>query len=106
MSADQNDDASFFTAIQRQQQGQKLYCGDKPLLPQGYSDFGSRRICLRKGVGVGLAISRQRGPTATNKYKNTIRPWYYGIPWWVWLSLFCLLILLILVLVLVFRKKE
>lgn len=35
-----------------------MYCGDKQVLPQGYSSFGSRYNCLRKGVGVGMSISR------------------------------------------------
>ena len=36
--------------------GPKLYCGDKSKLPDDYDDFGSRRDCLRKGVGVGMYV--------------------------------------------------
>lgn len=35
----------------------KIYCGDKNNLPPEYTDFGSRRDCLKKGVGVGLHIT-------------------------------------------------
>jgi len=34
----------------------KIYCGDKPDLPQEYKDFGTLSGCLRKGVGVGKKL--------------------------------------------------
>ena len=39
------------------QKDKKLYCGDKERLPEEYTGFGSRRDCLKKGVGVGLHIT-------------------------------------------------
>jgi hypothetical protein len=38
----------------------KMYCGDNDILPDGYTSFGSRYNCLRRGVGVGLSISKTR----------------------------------------------
>lgn len=38
----------------------KLYCGDKRVLPQGYGDFGSKTQCLRKGVGIGMSMPREK----------------------------------------------
>jgi hypothetical protein len=37
----------------QQQQVQRIYCGTKLMLPQGYDRFASPYECLRKGVGVG-----------------------------------------------------
>ena len=39
------------------QPNKKLYCGDKEELPEGYTGFGSRNECLRKGFGVGSHIA-------------------------------------------------
>jgi len=39
------------------QVNKKIYCGDKKNLPSEYTNFGSRRDCLKKGVGVGLHIT-------------------------------------------------
>ena len=43
--------------ISTTQINKKLYCGDKSNLPTQYTDFGSRKDCLRKGIGVGLHIT-------------------------------------------------
>ena len=43
--------------ISSTQRIKKLYCGDKSELPSQYTDFGSRRDCLKKGIGVGLHIT-------------------------------------------------
>lgn len=33
---------------------EKIYCGDREELPDGYDRFGSRRECLNRGFGVGV----------------------------------------------------
>jgi hypothetical protein len=48
----------------------KLYCGDKTELPEGYTDNGSRYHCLKKGVGVGLNIQRDRNQK--NNYEDDV----------------------------------
>lgn len=35
----------------------RLYCGDREELPKGYSRFGSRFECLKKGYGSALVYS-------------------------------------------------
>ena len=37
---------------------QKLYCGDKTVLPPGYAGFGDLSVCLKKGVGAGLMMDQ------------------------------------------------
>jgi len=39
---------------------QKLYCGDKVDLPDGYTDFGNLMTCLKKGVGAGLKMEQSK----------------------------------------------
>lgn len=73
---------------------ERLYCGDKAVLPAGYTGFGSRFRCLQKGVGVGLYAIR-RVPSR--------RTWYRVVPWYVWVLgavLFLLVIVLIILLLL------
>ena len=43
--------------IDKTQMTRKKYCGDKNDLPAKYTEFGSRRDCLKKGIGVGLHIT-------------------------------------------------
>lgn len=38
----------------------RKYCGDKEDIPDGYDERGSRYECLRKGIGVGLNMDRER----------------------------------------------
>lgn len=40
-------------------QKKKLYCGEEPDLPKGYSAFGSRFDCLKKGYGAALIYSTE-----------------------------------------------
>lgn len=43
---------------------EKIYCGKKDNLPQGYARFGSNSQCFQKGVGVGKKIpSSRRSPS-------------------------------------------
>lgn len=35
----------------------KIYCGNDLLLPRGYSRYGKRSECLRKGFGIGKKLS-------------------------------------------------
>ena len=35
----------------------KIYCGDKDDLPAGYSRFGTRNECLKRGYGAALVYS-------------------------------------------------
>lgn len=37
----------------------KLYCGEEEALPKGYSAFGSRFDCLKKGYGAALIYSTE-----------------------------------------------
>jgi hypothetical protein len=39
---------------------EKIYCGKKDSLPQGYARFGSNNQCFQKGVGVGKKIPSSR----------------------------------------------
>ena len=38
----------------------KLYCGDKPELPHGYGNFGTKTQCLKKGVGIGMSMPMEK----------------------------------------------
>lgn len=38
----------------------KIYCGTQEQLPPEYTAKGTRYQCLRKGVGVGLHLPRER----------------------------------------------
>lgn len=38
----------------------KKYCGTDLLLPDGYSRYGTRYECLKKGIGVGLLIAEEK----------------------------------------------
>lgn len=40
-------------------QKKKLYCGEEETLPKGYSAFGSRFDCLKKGYGAALIYSTE-----------------------------------------------
>ena len=44
----------------RQPPTEKLYCGDNPTLPTGYTRFGKKTECMRKGVGVGLGMPQEK----------------------------------------------
>lgn len=44
-----------------------LYCGDDMLLPEFYTDFGTRNQCLKKGVGIGMVIPDKRRIHMVNK---------------------------------------
>jgi len=39
---------------------QKLYCGDKTVLPPQYAGFGDLSVCLKKGVGAGLMMDQTK----------------------------------------------
>lgn len=39
---------------------EKLYCGDKTPIPEGYKDYDTRYNCLKKGIGVGLNKKKKR----------------------------------------------
>ena len=45
-----------FMAKPRVVSQEKLYCGDKAILPAGYTGFGNLAMCLKRGVGVGLVM--------------------------------------------------
>ncbi len=45
----------------------KLYCGEEESLPKGYSGFGSRFDCLKKGYGAALIYSTE------DQRKNAIK---------------------------------
>ena len=38
----------------------RLYCGDKQDLPDGYDGFGTKQQCMRKGVGIGMAMPAEK----------------------------------------------
>jgi len=77
----------------------KLFCG-KDVLPPGYDGYDSRYNCLRKGVGVGLYLSKNRKDSGASVF-------YKQIPWWVILILVILIIIVILlIIVLIFFKKQ
>ena len=48
---------------------QKLYCGDKTVLPPGYAGFGDLSVCLKKGVGAGLLMDQQKRKAFQEKPK-------------------------------------
>lgn len=39
---------------------ERLYCGNSHILPEGYDDFDTLPNCLRRGVGVGLAMPQEK----------------------------------------------
>jgi hypothetical protein len=43
------------------------YCGDDLLLPEGYDEFGSLHVCLKKGIGLGMGSSESRINSIVNK---------------------------------------
>jgi hypothetical protein len=73
-------------------QKKKLYCGEEETLPKGYSAFGSRFDCLKKGYGAALiystedqrkaAIKRmmERAPKKLDKEKLILVAQRVGIP--------------------------
>ena len=52
------------------------YCGTQPLLPDGYTHFGTGYECLRKGVGVGKALAENRrlAPVILQQNVNLLPP--------------------------------
>jgi hypothetical protein len=34
----------------------EIYCGDANVLPEEYDEMGSRNVCLKKGIGMGLGM--------------------------------------------------
>lgn len=48
-------------------QRRKIYCGDKDDLPAGYTRFGTRHECLKRGYGAALVYS------TADQRKNAIR---------------------------------
>jgi len=73
----------------------KVYCGDKTALPAGYTDFGSRFRCLRKGVGVGLYV------VSRDKMKKT---WYRFVPWYIWLFIAVLFVGIVVLIIILIMK--
>jgi len=49
----------------------KIYCGNEPMLPDGYDSMGSLSQCLQKGVGIGKRQVAQRGRP---RYRSIILP--------------------------------
>ena len=47
---------AFLNKPRKPQPSDKLYCGDTNILPEGYAGFDTLPNCLRRGVGVGLAM--------------------------------------------------
>lgn len=45
----------------------KIYCGNKKKLPNGYDYLGTRNECLRKGVGVGRSLKKKKSKKITKK---------------------------------------
>lgn len=45
-----------FLARPRPPTTERLYCGNNEALPAGYTRFGRKSECLKKGVGIGLAM--------------------------------------------------
>uniref|UniRef100_A0A6C0KTY2 Uncharacterized protein n=1 Tax=viral metagenome TaxID=1070528 RepID=A0A6C0KTY2_9ZZZZ len=46
-----------FLARPRPPPGERIYCGNAAALPAGYARFGLKSQCLKKGVGIGLAMT-------------------------------------------------
>lgn len=38
----------------------EIYCGDNPVLPEGYDTMGTRYRCLKKGIGAGMMLPDER----------------------------------------------
>jgi hypothetical protein len=51
----------------RVQKDEKAYCGNDLLLPENYTRFGTKKECLRKGVGVGLGMPQEKRRIAQQK---------------------------------------
>lgn len=50
--------------------GGRLYCGNAAVLPAGYTRFGLKSQCLKKGVGIGLAMPLAKRATAQARAKR------------------------------------
>ena len=48
---------------------EKIYCGNKNKLPEGYNRFGSITECLQKGIGLGKRIKAKRKKSRSQKRK-------------------------------------
>ena len=48
---------------------ERLYCGSREELPDGYDGFDTRSNCLRRGVGVGLRMPDEKREEFQNKPK-------------------------------------
>jgi hypothetical protein len=74
----------------------KLFCGKRrDVIPPGYSGYDTEYNCLRRGIGVGLYLSRNGRPpprpTIIPKSSSTM-------PWWVIvLIVFAILLMTILI---------
>lgn len=83
----------------------KLFCGNirepPDTLPDGYEGYDTQYNCLRKGVGIGLYLSRNgrqrnRVPPIPIASSTTTR-----LPWWVILIIIMLVIVMLLIIILI-----
>jgi hypothetical protein len=49
--------AEFLARPRPPPDGNRMYCGNAAVLPAGYTRFGLKSQCLKKGVGIGLAMT-------------------------------------------------
>lgn len=80
----------------------KLFCGNirepPQTLPDGYDGYDTQYNCLRKGVGIGLYLSRNRNNRLITPVSATTNT---RLPWWVILIIVILVLILILTIVLI-----
>lgn len=89
----------------------RLYCGDRNPLPDGYAGYDTRYNCLRKGVGIGKAIAQnatngnvilRKTPVAPHSHEPSF---FKKIPWYIYLIIGLLVLIIIIIIVLyIFRK--
>jgi hypothetical protein len=84
----------------KREMAERLYCGNKTPVPEGYAGYDTRLNCLRRGVGVGL-YRRGQIPPQANKKPPTF---FQRVPLLIWILLLCLVVTTIVLLILYLIK--
>lgn len=57
----------------------EIYCGDGDIVPDDYDRMGSRGVCLKKGIGIGMGMPYASREAFLNKpIKQTVEKLYCG----------------------------
>ena len=80
---------------------ERLYCGNKTPVPEGYAGYDTRLNCLRRGVGVGLYRRGTLSAPQANKKQPTF---FQRVPLFIWILLGALVVTSIVLLILYIIK--